>query len=211
MFPGRTEVPKTLVFAKSDSHADDVIQMIREEFGESNEFCKKVTYKSEEDPKSVLSQFRNDYSPRIAVTVDMIATGPDVKPTSLAPLAVWQAYERLEEAKGGRPVNELTALVGLIRRVAGLDEVLTTHQYAVDRNFQRWVFEKQAGAAPKFSEAQMEWLRMIKEHVVSSFHIEAGDLEYAPFDGRGGLAEMYGLFGEEMDGILEEMNEALVA
>lgn len=80
IFPGREEVPKTLIFAKTDSHADDIIQIVREEFGESNQFCKKVTYRNEEDPKSVLSQFRNDYYPRIAVTVDMIATGTDVKP-----------------------------------------------------------------------------------------------------------------------------------
>ena len=79
-FPGRKEVPKTLIFAKTDSHADDIIQIVREEFGEGNDFCKKVTYKADEDPKSVLSQFRNDYNPRIAVTVDMIATGTDVKP-----------------------------------------------------------------------------------------------------------------------------------
>ena len=472
MFPGRDEVPKTLIFAKSDSHADDIIQMVRDEFDESNAFCKKVTYKSTEDPKSVLSQFRNDYSPRIAVTVDMIATGTDVKPIeclvfmrdvksvnyfeqmkgrgtrtldfdalkkvtpsvrgakthfiivdavgatqtkktdsrplerkkgvsikalmervmmgsqnkdvflslasrlsrldkqmtddekrqleetsggmsagglarmllraqnpdaiealaveqtgqsvevmgeepllaakkvlvreasgaftgevveyletvrqrreqvidgvnidrvtaagwdlqareqsealvsgftefieankeeigalriyynlpvtqrtvtltmvqevlevlraqrpNLAPLAVWQAYERLEEVQGGEPLSELTALVGLIRRVVGLDERLTAYRTTVDRNFQQWVFQKQAGAL-KFSEAQMSWLRMIKEHVVSSFHIERDDLDYAPFDGQGGLAEMYGLFGDEMDGILAEMNEALVA
>ena len=80
IFPGRTEVPKTLVFAKTDSHADDIIQIVREEFAEGNEFCKKITYKAEEDPKSVLAQFRNDYYPRIAVTVDMIATGTDVRP-----------------------------------------------------------------------------------------------------------------------------------
>ena len=80
IFPGRNEVPKTLIFAKTDSHADDIIQIVREEFGEGNEFCKKVTYQANEDPKSVLAQFRNDYYPRIAVTVDMIATGTDVKP-----------------------------------------------------------------------------------------------------------------------------------
>ncbi len=80
MFPSRTEVPKTLVFAKTDSHADDIIQIAREEFAEGNEFCKKITYKSDEDPKSVLAQFRNDYNPRIAVTVDMVATGTDVRP-----------------------------------------------------------------------------------------------------------------------------------
>lgn len=79
IFPGRKEVPKTLIFAKTDSHADDIIQTVREEFGEGNQFCKKVTYKIDEDPKSVLAQFRNDYYPRIAVTVDMIATGTDVK------------------------------------------------------------------------------------------------------------------------------------
>ena len=73
-------MPKTLIFAKTDSHADDIIQIVREEFGEGNAFCKKVTYLAEEDPKSVLAQFRNDYHPRIAVTVDMIATGTDVKP-----------------------------------------------------------------------------------------------------------------------------------
>ncbi len=80
IFPQRDEVPKTLIFAKTDSHADDIIQIVREEFNEGNEFCKKVTYKTEEDPKSVLAQFRNEYNPRIAVTVDMIATGTDVKP-----------------------------------------------------------------------------------------------------------------------------------
>jgi type I restriction enzyme, R subunit len=77
---GPFEVPKTLIFAKTDSHADDIIQIVREEFNEENHFCKKVTYKATEDPKSVLAQFRNDYHPRIAVTVDMIATGTDVKP-----------------------------------------------------------------------------------------------------------------------------------
>src|SRR6056297_1010421 len=77
---GDYEVPKTLVFAKTDSHADDIIKIIREEFDEGNDFCKKVTYKINEDPKSVLNRFRNSYYPRIAVTVDMIATGTDVKP-----------------------------------------------------------------------------------------------------------------------------------
>lgn len=79
LFPHRKEVPKTLVFAKTDSHADDIIQITREEFGEGNDFCRKITY-SAENPESVLSSFRNDYYPRVAVTVDMIATGIDVKP-----------------------------------------------------------------------------------------------------------------------------------
>lgn len=94
IFPHRQEVPKTLIFAKNDSHADDIIKMVREEFGQGNEFCKKITYKAKEDrlneqgeiieqgeePKTVLANFRNSYHPRIAVTVDMIATGTDVRP-----------------------------------------------------------------------------------------------------------------------------------
>lgn len=79
LFPRRKEVPKTLIFAKSDSHADDIVQIVREEFGEGNDFCRKITY-SVDNSDSVLSSFRNDYNPRIAVTVDMIATGTDVKP-----------------------------------------------------------------------------------------------------------------------------------
>jgi type I restriction enzyme R subunit len=474
IFPNRKEVPKTLIFAKTDSHADDIIQIVREEFGEGNAFCKKVTYQSKEDPKSLLAQFRNDYYPRIAVTVDMIATGTDVKPLecllfmrdvksrnyfeqmkgrgtrtlgaddlkkvtpsalshkthfvivdavgvtqslktdsrplerrkgvplrdlmmgvmmgaqdedvftslagrlarldqqmnpqererllemtgglsaggmakallqaydpdriadkartdgglpntaepsagarqtaqqaliraaagaftgevidfienlrraheqiidtvnldrvtavgwdvqakeramhliedftafierhkneiaalkiyynqpyrrcgltfqmirevldilktqkpTLAPLSVWQAYEQVEGKKAGAPISELTALVALIRKVVGLDQELTPYERTVNRNFQQWVFQKQAGAAPKFTEAQMEWLRMVKDHMISSFHIERDDLDYAPFDAQGGLAKMYQLFGEEMDGIIDEMNEALAA
>lgn len=72
-------MPKTLIFAKTDSHADDIVQIVREEFGEGNDFCRKITY-AVDNPESVLSSFRNDYNPRIAVTVDMIATGTDVKP-----------------------------------------------------------------------------------------------------------------------------------
>lgn len=80
IFPARKETPKTLIFAKTDSHADDIINIVREVYGQGNAFCKKVTYRAEEDADSILSSFRNDYNPRIAVTVDMIATGTDVKP-----------------------------------------------------------------------------------------------------------------------------------
>jgi len=79
IFPNRQEVPKTLIFAKTDSHADDILQIVREVYGQGNAFCRKVTYTAQ-DPDSILSSFRNDYHPRIAVTVDMIATGTDVKP-----------------------------------------------------------------------------------------------------------------------------------
>jgi len=474
IFPGRTEVPKTLIFAKTDSHADDIIQTVREEFDEGNAFCKKLTYKIEEDPKSVLADFRNAYYPRIAVTVDMIATGTDVKPLEcllfmrdvksrnyfeqmkgrgtrtldlddlkkvtpsavsakthyvivdaigvtkslktasqplitkptvalkdlamsvmmgatdedtvsslagrlarlnkqidvddqrrireaaggmeltqlvgklfgaidadniearalvlagqpigsdpgdakreqaqqqlvseaakvlngewvelidtirrdkeqtldhdnldelvraewdkdaagnaqaltgefadylksnqdniaaltiffsqpyrrrelsfdlirqvldklkadkpkLAPLRVWQAYRQLDDYQGAQPISELTALVALIRRVCGLDAKLSTFDDTVRRNFQNWVMKHHSGGGNKFNEEQMDWLRMVRDHVANSFHIERDDLDMTPFDGQGGLGKMYQLFGARMDGLLDELNEVLVA
>ena len=105
IFRGRTDVPKTLIFAKDDSHAEDIVNIVREEFGKGNDFCQKITYKAGvvripikrklEDGTEVddyeykssgitaeqrLTDFRNSYNPRIAVTVDMIATGTDVRP-----------------------------------------------------------------------------------------------------------------------------------
>jgi type I restriction enzyme R subunit len=474
IFPGRTEVPKTLVFAKTDSHADDIIQIIREEFGEGNAFCKKITYKAEEDPKSVLAQFRNDYHPRIAVTVDMIATGTDVKPLEcllfmrdvksrnyfeqmkgrgtrtldmddlrkvtpsavsakthyvivdaigvtkslktastplitkpgvplkdlamgvmmgasdtdvvsslagrlarlnkqldkhehariaeksggvalsmivsgliaaidgdnveakalelagqpagtdpgeanrekaqqqlvkaaanvftgelielidsirrdkeqkinhdhqdslrsagwaqdaqekaetlarefsawaeahkdaltaltifydqpyrrreitfamleqvmaalrsdaprLAPLRVFQAYQQLDGTKANQPLNELTALVALIRRACGVDAKLTAFDDLVRRNFQDWIMRKHSAPGPKFTDAQTAWLQMIRDHITTSFHFERDDLNMAPFDAVGGLGKMHQLFGDRMDAIMDELNEALVA
>jgi len=479
MFPDRFdensvfEVPKTLIFAKTDSHADDIIQIVREEFGEENKFCKKITYNTE-DPKGTLAQFRNDYLPRIAVTVDMIATGTDVKPLEcllfmrdvksrnyfeqmkgrgtrtidldalkkvtptakftkdhfvivdaigvtkslktdsrplekkpgvplkdllgaiavgardedlftslagrlarlekqitekekttfqekangktisqvvkellnaynpdtleeirykvetqyageapvlkeekynelvnalqdkaatvfngelnsyienvrkahaqvidhinpdtllnvgwdkdntekaqtliqdftawieshkdeitalqifysqpyrrreltykmikdvyellktekplLAPLHVWRAYEQLGQSNGS-PKNELIALVSLIRKVSGIDANLTAFDKTVDKNFQDWVFRKQAGTL-KFSEEQMQWLRMIKDYVANSFHIDRDDFDLSPFIANGGLTKMWNLFGEQTDEIINELNKALAA
>jgi type I restriction enzyme R subunit len=473
IFPHRKEVPKTLIFAKTDSHADDIIQIVREEFAEGNSFCKKVTYLADEDPKSVLAQFRNDYNPRVAVTVDMIATGTDVKPLEclifmrdvksrnyfeqmkgrgtrtvnlddlrkvtpsaqytkdhyvivdavgvtkslktdsrplerkptvalkdllaavavgahdedlfttlagrlgrlskimtekeagqfkqkskgkpigevvkdllhaydpdmiesvarrefnltaediptqqqlgdaqdklitkaastftgelntfienvrkvheqiidiinpdtvefagwdgqakdqaaqlvqdfrtyietykdeitslqifynqpyrrkeltysmikellerikadkpiLAPLRIWKAYEQIEAVGGGNLINELVALVSLIRRITGIDGVLTPYNKTVDKNFQAWVFKKQAGPL-KFTSEQMEWLRMMKEHIAASIHIGKDDLDYAPFDAQGGIGKMWQLFGDQTDTIIDEINEALAA
>ena len=485
---GEYEVPKTLVFAKTDSHADDIIKIIREEFDEGNDFCKKVTYKAEEDPKSVLNRFRNSYYPRIAVTVDMIATGTDVKPLEvllfmrdvrsinyfeqmkgrgtrtinsdslqlvsktakskthfvivdavgatkskktdsrplerkpteslkdllgavtmgvaeedlflslanrlirlekqitdkekdkllefsggknlkqitkelilafdfdeieskaqieiekvpeqdrtpelienakkkaqeelivqasktfngkfndyldnvrkqheqiideinidtvtksewettstekaieivkdftayleankveikalsifynqpynrrtitftmikevmeklkldqplLAPDYVWDAYTTLESKEGlsavqtqriasQQPKDELTALVSLIRKACGIDQKLTPYDKTIDDNFNKWIFKQHTGQHNRFSAEQLDWLRMIKDHVVSSYHIEIDDLDFTPFDAKGGRGKMYQLFGNEMNEIINELNEVLAA
>lgn len=474
IFPGREEVPKTLIFAKTDSHADDIIQTVREEFGEGNAFCKKLTYKIEEDPKSVLAQFRNDYYPRIAVTVDMIATGTDVKPLEcllfmrdvksrnyfeqmkgrgtrtldlddlrkvtpsaktakthyvivdaigvtkslktasqplitkpsislkdlamgvmmgvadedtvsslagrlarlnkqlndddkrsirsvtggvelsrivsqlfnaidpdiveakamqianinsqelltddhlkiaqseliaiaakcingefvelvdtirrekeqiidyetldkvvnvgwdkaiaqnaqsladefseylkankdqiealeiffdqpyrrrevtfemiraifdrikhdkprLSPLYVWKAYEQIDNIKGGNPSTELIALISLVRRVCGVDQKIANYSETVKRNFMNWIMKYHSGDAQKFTEEQMVWLRMIRDHVASSFHVGRDDFDMAPFDSYGGIGKLYQLFGKQTDSLVLEINEALAA
>jgi len=476
---GEYEVPKTLVFAKTDSHADDIIKIIRKEFDEGDDFCKKVTYRATEDPKSVLNRFRNDYNPRIAVTVDMIATGTDVKPLevllfmrdvkstnyfeqmkgrgtrtinkddfqsnntsvkgahkthfvivdaigvtkskktdsrplerkptialkdllgavtvgardedlflslanrlirlekqitdkekdklqelskgknlkqitkelltafdkdeieekaqakvdeipvqdrtpakeeqakkeaqeelitqaastfngklneyienvrreheqiidnrnidevtksewdttsvdkaqeivkdfsdyleankdeiealtifykqpynrrnitfkmikdvfdqlsldkpTLSPLHVWSAYTTLEEVKSEQPKDQLTALVSLIRRACGIDSELKAFDETIDKNFNKWIFKQHTGQHNRFSKEQMDWLRLIKEHVVSSYHIALDDLDYTPFDSQGGRGKMYQLFGDGMNDILNELNEVLAA
>jgi type I restriction enzyme R subunit len=83
-FPERTEVPKTLIFAKDDSHAEDIVRIVREEFGKGNEFAQKITYKvTGASPRDLIQEFRNSYYPRIVVTVDLIATGTDIRPVEI--------------------------------------------------------------------------------------------------------------------------------
>ena len=80
----------------------------------------------------------------------------------------------------------------------------------VDKNFQDWVFKKQAGAL-KFTEEQMEWLRMIKDYIANSFHVDKEDFELDPFNKEGGLGKMWQLFGEKTEEVIKELNEVLAA
>jgi len=141
-------------------------------------------------------------------------------------MQVWKAYQNVVTlslskgaskgaSKGGNilesPKNELIALVSLIRKVSGIDDTLMPYDKTVDKNFQTWVFKKQAGTTIKFTEEQMQWLRMIKDFVASSFHIEKEDFELDPFNKAGGLGKMWQLFGEKTEEILEELNKVLAA
>ena len=84
IFPGRKEVPKTLIFAKSDRHAEDIVETVLEEFGKGSEFCRKITYKvTGTKPADLIQEFRTSFNPRIAVTVDLVATGTDIKPVEV--------------------------------------------------------------------------------------------------------------------------------
>ncbi len=109
IFPGRTDVPKTLIYAKDDSHADDIVQIVREEFGRGDDFAQKITYRTPGNTDDLIAAFRNSYKPRIVVTVDMIATGTDIKPLEIVMfLRAVQSRSFFEQMKG-RGVRVISA------------------------------------------------------------------------------------------------------
>lgn len=111
LFPGRREVPKTLVFAKDDHHAEEIVGLVREVFDAGNDFCKKITYRAGESPKDLIKAFRVDYMPRIAVTVDMVATGTDVKPIEVVMFLRDVKSEQYFEQMKGRGVRSIDPTV----------------------------------------------------------------------------------------------------
>ena len=137
LFPGRTLVPKTLIFCKDDSHAEDVVHLVREVFGKGNDFAKKITYQSRHPEtgrparcEELIQQFRTSPQLRIAVTVDMIATGTDIKPLEcLLFLRDVRSRVYFEQMKGrGTRVHTPTDL----QAVSGADARAKTHFVIVD-------------------------------------------------------------------------------
>lgn len=110
IFPGRSAVPKTLIFAKDDAHAEEIVTTVREVFGKGNDFAAKITYQAR-DPKGQLQAFRTSPALRVAVTVDMIATGTDVKPLEcvlfMRDVRSGQYFEQMK-GRGARTIDSDT-------------------------------------------------------------------------------------------------------
>ncbi|MFJ1706799.1 DEAD/DEAH box helicase family protein [Kitasatospora sp. NPDC088346] len=132
-------VPKTLVFAKDDNHAEEIVEVIRDVFGKGNDFCAKITHQAKK-PAELLSSFRNLPQLRIAVTVDMIATGTDVKPLEcllfLRDVKSWAYFEQMK-GRGARtlPLTEferVTPGVGNKTRFVIVDAVGVTEKPKMD-------------------------------------------------------------------------------
>jgi type I restriction enzyme R subunit len=140
---------------------------------------------------------------------DLAAKLAQEQPT-LALGKLWDAYARQDQVQEQRSGKDLVTLVSLIRRVLEIDAKITPYSKTVDKNFQTWLFKKQAGSL-KFNKAQMDWLNLIKEHIANSVHLAPDDLDLVPFDAQGGRGKMWQLFGAEMDTIIAELNEALAA
>jgi type I restriction enzyme R subunit len=123
---------------------------------------------------------------------------------------LWDCYaiKRPEKVKRGT-LAKVTDLVSLIRFEMGYTDNLSPFADRVNYNFMQWTLRRNAGAV-HFTEEQMEWLRMIKDHIVDSLSIEPEDLDYTPFDRFGGLGRFYEVFGDEYEAVLNEMNVELV-
>ena len=131
MFPQRTELPKTLVFAKDDNHAEAIVQIMREEFGRGNDFAQKITYRSTGDSsENLIRAFRSSYYPRIAVTVDMIATGTDIKPVEIVVFMRSVKSRSFFEQMKGRGVRVITRAD--LRQVNPGEHVVKDHFVIVD-------------------------------------------------------------------------------
>lgn len=124
---------------------------------------------------------------------------------------LWDAYsvKYTDKVKRGTTA-QLTDLISIIRFEMQQTNELTPFADRVNYNFKQWTFSKNAGYS-QFTEEQMEWLRMIKDHIISSLSILSDDLDFTPFDHKGGLLGFYETFGDNYQSILNEMNIALVA
>ncbi|MBS0476419.1 MAG: restriction endonuclease subunit R, partial [Proteobacteria bacterium] len=134
-------------------------------------------------------------------------------PLMLTTEKLWSAYARVQagQVQGAGLRRQLTDLVSLLRFALALDGELTPFADAVDKRFADWVWRHNSQRATAFTAEQMDWLRLMKDHIASSCSITRGDFDYAALADRGGLARAWDVFGGELDGLMDEMNVELVA
>ncbi len=126
---------------------------------------------------------------------------------------LWSAYARAQasQVKGADRKRQLTDLVSLVRFALGLDGELKPFSDEVDKRFQAWIFRHNAQRGTAFTPEQTEWLRLDKDHIASSCGISRDEFDYADLAGKSGLQKAWGLFGKELDALMDEMDEELVA
>jgi len=194
-----------VTFAGWDKQAEKQAKALVQEF--------KAFLEEHKDEIKALSIFYSQPYRRRELTYKMIKEVFEIlqdKKPNLSPFRVWDAYAHFEKTNAGNPKSELTALVGLIRRIVGIDKELTDYDTIARRNFRDWVVRAQSGHK-HFNKEQMEWLYMVRDHIATSFHIEQDDFTLSPFGERGGLGKLHELFGADTGKLIDELNEALVA
>ncbi len=143
--------------------------------------------------------------------IKALAEAIQAPPRSWTPELLWRAYEALDKSKvrAGGP-RMLTDIVSLVRFALHRDDQLVPFTSQVEERFQNWLAQ-QENKGRKFTDEQRLWLVLIKDHIASSYGIEKDDFEDVPFNQKGGLGRVYGVFGQQLDTILDELNEVLVA
>ena len=141
--------------------------------------------------------------------VQQLAQAIEKPPYRFTTEELWRAYEQLDQSKvkGAGPHKLLTDIISLVRFAIGETATLEPYKETVDRRFQEWLNNQE----DSFSQEQMAWLEMIKDHIATSLRIEIDDFDYTPFQAKGGAIKMYQLFGDALDTILEALNEQLAA
>jgi type I restriction enzyme R subunit len=144
--------------------------------------------------------------------INQLAEAIRKPPYLLTTELLWKAYEQLDKSKvkGAGPQKLLTNIVSLIRFTIGEVNVLEPFAETVNRRFIEWV-AKQKKAGVSVTPEQMDWLVMIKEHIATSMSITMDDFENVPFNQKGGRVRVFQIFGKEVEKVLEELNESLVA
>ncbi|VVB62831.1 Uncharacterised protein [uncultured archaeon] len=142
--------------------------------------------------------------------IKQLADAIERPPYAISQDQVWQAYEQLDRSrvKGAGPQKLLTNIVSLVRFALGESQVLSPFPDIVDERFDSWLSQQEAGGK-SFNPEQIEWLRMVKEHISTSLAMGMDDFDYAPFHERGGIMRAYNLFGQDLGRIMDELNEAL--
>jgi len=197
----------TVIFAGVDPIAKEQAKSIVNTF-------KKFIEENKDEITALQIIYNQPYSKRHLTyeQIKQLAEAIQKPPYRITPEQVWLAYEQLEKSKvrGAGPQKLLTNIISLIRFTIGQTDILQPFPETVDEKFHRWLREQEE-KGKRFTSEQLQWLKMIKDHIASSIAINKDDFELPPFYGEGGLIKAYQIFGDELDGILTELNEVLVA
>jgi type I restriction enzyme R subunit len=195
-----------LVFAGADEQAKVKARLYVEAF-------RKFIEENKDELTALQIIYSKPYASR-QLTYDAIkqlAEAIRKPPYNLTPELVWMAYEQLEKSKvkGAGPQKLLTNIVSLVRFTIGAVDVLEPFSETVNRRFDEWLSQEEKSGR-KFSEEQKDWLKMVKDHIVTSLSIGIEDFENVPFNQKGGAVKANKLFGQDLNKILEELNTVLV-
>jgi type I restriction enzyme R subunit len=139
-----------------------------------------------------------------------LAEAIQMPPYQLSADLVWKAYEQLDRSrvKGAGPARILTDLIALVRFALGKDALLMPFKESIDKRFGDWI-AGQERSGETFTQEQTEWLLMIKNHIAASLSISIEDLEYTPFDKKGGAIRLQKIFGKDALDVLEQLTTVL--